>query len=340
MRGATAQLLGYAEQNVFVRVCIPAPCFEELVAHHYRASAEASREVERVHRTLKRLGLPTFDIPHTGFDYRDYLLDRFKETLGFEILPWPATSHQRLVTRAASRHPPFDATGGGYRDSLVWESVLHLASRGEEVVLATADRIFSGPTGALASELAAEVAPLPGTVVLVQDLPAWLRSSLPWRSDTVTESLALAQDEYFSRYYSESDVHDELVPGASDLGFDLAPYSLHISEVEWTGSLERVAAKVGSDGVILVDYELGMMIEFDAELPASSRTDSAWDRTASGYERVTVAGKIAMAARVGVLFDDDLGMSFDQVHWRRVDGSPAGQGVNPETPGMPLFEMD
>ncbi|WP_431795245.1 PIN domain-containing protein [Microbacterium enclense] len=339
-RGATAQLLGYAQQNIFLKVCVPPSCFEELIAHHERATVEAAREVERVHRTLQRLGLPSFEIPSSSLDYREFLLERFTETLGFEILAWPQTPHQQLVERASRRRPPFDSTGGGYRDSLVWESILELVRRGEDVVFATADKIFSGADGDLAFELVEEIAPLAGNVTLVRELPSWLRSNLPWRSSTVNESLALAQDEHFARYYTESDIHEALIPDASDLGFDLAPYSLTIFDVDWTGSLERTAAKVGSDGVVLVDYELGMIVEFEGEFPGSLRTHPAWDRTVVGYDRAAVTGTIDMVARIGVLFDDDLGMSFEQVHWRRADGNPAGQGIRPAFLGTPLFEME
>lgn len=339
-RGATAQLLGYAGQNVFLNVCIPPCCIEELVAHHERASIEAARDVERAHRGLARLGMPSFELPPNEFDYRGYLSERFEETLGFRILPWPDVPHERLVAKAVSRQPPFDASGGGYRDALVWESVRELVARGEDVVLASADRAFSGQDGRLAPELAAEAHALSGTVELAQDLPTWLRSNLPWRSATVAESLALAQDEQFWRYYAESDAHDAMIPEAAALGFELAPYSLDVTEVEWMGTVERAATKVGSDGFVLVDYELDMRVEFEAELPASARTDPDWDRSVTGYERIHVTGSIDMVACIGVLFDDELGMSFEQVDWRRADGFPAGQGVKAEVPGTPLFEMD
>lgn len=284
--------------------------------------------------------MPTFELPQREFDYRGYLTERFEETLGFEILPWPDVSHERLVARAVNRHPPFDANGGGYRDALVWESVRELAAQGKKVVLASADRAFSGQDGRLAPELADEVNRLTGTVELTQDLSSWLRSNLPWRSATVAESLALAQDEQLWRYYAESDIHEAMMPEASALGFDLAPYGLEITGVDWMGSAKRTGAKVGSDGFVLVDYQLDMRVEFEAELPASARTAPAWERSVVGYERVRVTGSVDVVACIGVLFDDELGMSFEQVDWRRADGYPAGQGVKAEVPGPPLFEME
>jgi hypothetical protein len=47
---------------------------------------------------------------------------------GFELLPYPDVSHRQVVARALARRRPFDEDGhDGYRDALIWETVLALA---------------------------------------------------------------------------------------------------------------------------------------------------------------------------------------------------------------------
>jgi hypothetical protein len=76
-----------------------------------------------------------------------------------EILPIPHVAHEHLIKKAIARHPPFDEKGSGYRDALVWGSVLDvLEGSREPVMFVSADRIFSRDDGSgLAIELVAEL---------------------------------------------------------------------------------------------------------------------------------------------------------------------------------------
>jgi hypothetical protein len=65
------------------------------------------------------------DIAPLRLRYRDDLEEILREANG-EILPIPTVPHRRLIERAVARRRPFDANGDGYRDALVWESVLEL----------------------------------------------------------------------------------------------------------------------------------------------------------------------------------------------------------------------
>jgi hypothetical protein len=71
---------------------------------------------------------------------RDYetRLKYILNTLRAEILPYPKVSHPDLVKRALNRRKPFNEAGSGYRDSLIWLSVIaHQPLRGFECVLIT-----------------------------------------------------------------------------------------------------------------------------------------------------------------------------------------------------------
>lgn len=61
-----------------------------------------------------------------------------------------------LAQRAIERRPPFDEKGSGFRDSLIWETAIQLASGGEIVVLVSGDRRGFGTAQGLDARLAEE----------------------------------------------------------------------------------------------------------------------------------------------------------------------------------------
>jgi hypothetical protein len=76
------------------------------------------------------------------------------ETPGF-----PETSHEDLVRRALERRQPFDKKGqNGYRDALLWESVIKLAREHEVLLISKDYGAFAGPDKrSLSPRLAEEV---------------------------------------------------------------------------------------------------------------------------------------------------------------------------------------
>jgi hypothetical protein len=92
---------------------------------------------------------------------------------GVLVAGFPTTPHERFVSRALARTQPFDGAGkDGYRDTLLWETVVELA-REHEVVLVSLDaRAFAGGDGELAHVLKAEAterAGRPTDVTLVRN---------------------------------------------------------------------------------------------------------------------------------------------------------------------------
>ncbi|ERJ64508.1 PIN domain-containing protein [Porphyromonas gingivalis] len=51
------------------------------------------------------------------------------QELGIKIIPYPSISHQELVKRDLARKKPFQETGKGYRDALIWESVKSICEK-------------------------------------------------------------------------------------------------------------------------------------------------------------------------------------------------------------------
>jgi PIN domain len=159
---ADLQALFAAQRSLNVGLAVPQVVLseilnairEEALAH----AAKADREVREVN-AWTRAELPGLSEP-TGKAIAAAQA-RFEEGLrqrGVRILPIPDVPHERLVSRDLARRKPFDE-GRGYRDALIWESVLALAK--EEpvpVVLVSANRRDFGAEalhGHLAEDLAA-----------------------------------------------------------------------------------------------------------------------------------------------------------------------------------------
>lgn len=70
--------------------------------------------------------------------YREFVDETF-DMYGITVLPYPLVTHEDVVRRDLARRKPFAKGGKGYRDTLIWESVIELASDGldEPVVFIT-----------------------------------------------------------------------------------------------------------------------------------------------------------------------------------------------------------
>ena len=173
----TAELLNY-------QIAVPELVIEEVTANFRREVNSKGNEAAKVNRSLSLLlnrELPSLgeklDSDFEATSYRKRLRIRLEEA-GAVLLQYPATNHEDLVRRANARSRPFDNQGSGYRDALIWESVLELATRAEgEVILLSSDKAFSNQKGELHPDLVEDLSfrcVLDGKVTLVGTLRTFL----------------------------------------------------------------------------------------------------------------------------------------------------------------------
>ena len=134
-----------------------------------------------------------------GFDSKEEtkaFRERLRNRLGMTeslILDYPDTLHETLVKRATSRKRPFDDNGSGYRDALIWESVLELAKQVKgPIVLVTKDKDFREGSSNLHGDLIKDLERLglpEDKVILATDLAGLVDQhvrpnlgTLPWES--------------------------------------------------------------------------------------------------------------------------------------------------------------
>lgn len=332
------QLLATRTSQGSFSVNIPPSVLEELIAHQRRESEAATRTYAKAVHALNRLGFRAPAGETLRINYRAYLLERFEEVLSFVILDWPKVSHETLVDRAVYRVPPFDSKGGGYRDSLVWMNVLELVKQGREVVFVSADRGFANAQGELHSDLVSEIDALPGSVILVRDLSAWLLSTLPAGSSLI-DAVQAVRDQEFADFYFQSDIQSDLFPSAADIGFSHRPIRFELDESEWGGDIRKVSAVTAGEGVIVAEYDVDQIISFRVTLPEGATIEPDWEIEGSFGNEVNVLGRVDMVVRIAVLFDADMSFAIDELSWRRADGTPAGLDFSTyrDPSSVPLF---
>lgn len=82
--------------------------------------------------------LPKLDIESKCKAYRTGILTLIKDEFRGIVLPYPQLSHEELVNRDLGRRKPFNPSGKGYRDALIWASILaYLSSTKETACLIT-----------------------------------------------------------------------------------------------------------------------------------------------------------------------------------------------------------
>ncbi len=78
---------------------------------------------------------PNIDIAGEIIRFKSRIETRLLKELNAEILTIPDVTHGDLVSRAMMRRRPFDQQGGGYRDALIWFSLLESLKKTNDIIL-------------------------------------------------------------------------------------------------------------------------------------------------------------------------------------------------------------
>lgn len=147
---------------------VPTIVIEETVNHYRERLAAALKSMNDALRSLGQLvpdldaiTLPTINQEEATVQYQQRLEKRLKE-LGAQQPDYQEVRLAALVERALKRRRPFDKQGReGFRDAILWETVLGLLKdKPEEVVIVTANTSDFGAHGDLAEHLRKDLADL------------------------------------------------------------------------------------------------------------------------------------------------------------------------------------
>lgn len=108
-------------------LCVPAVVLEEAVNLVRKSIEDVNHRLNAAQR------LTGDDQTYSNLDVREGLtrhrgtLHVLLKSLKARILPYPSVGHEDLVAKALKPNKPFVSSGRGYRDALIWYSVLDLA---------------------------------------------------------------------------------------------------------------------------------------------------------------------------------------------------------------------
>jgi len=132
-----------------VELCIPEVVIEEIVRHFKANYRDARANFDRATRFTTVIGLHVDELPPVDdavIEYRTRLKARL-EAIPARVLAIPSTEARSLLFRDLEERKPFDGSGRGLRDTLIWESILEeCQAHSDEIVLVSNDRAFGSKT--------------------------------------------------------------------------------------------------------------------------------------------------------------------------------------------------
>jgi len=127
-------------------IVVPEIVVREVVGKFKQELKDARSHLVRARSKFVRLGVPLdvpdLDVDALGTEYEQYLRSTF-ERIGAEIPSPPDITHLELVDRAIAQRKPFRESGTGYRDALIWETVVRYAAASDVTFVTDNHRDFA-----------------------------------------------------------------------------------------------------------------------------------------------------------------------------------------------------
>lgn len=221
---------------------------------------------------------------------------RFREALeapNCMVPGFPGVAHEEVVGRALRRDQPFDKNGkDGYRDTLLWETVLELAAMHEDVHVGLVSNdlaaFATGDQGGLSKTLVQDVAERvgrPDAVELCTSLEMAVERFAQEDSRVVERAARLVRVDSFRTILDEQ--IEDIVEGhtldaaeISSLGLPApVPYAHTVGMTRGLGRIEVGRAFEIEDGIGLVDFsvltgaEIGFYTSFERAMELRERGD-------------------------------------------------------------------
>jgi predicted nucleic acid-binding protein len=160
LSGAAFRELLRSSERSHIELIIPEIVFDEVVNKYREVLLSTQRDLKKVIRESNNLGIPLeFDslndahIDQLSTDYESRLR-RILDLYRVKIAPYPDVSHEIVARRALDRRKPFDIHGHkGYRDTLLWVSVL-TAAAGSKVIFISGNSVDFAKSKQMPEELA------------------------------------------------------------------------------------------------------------------------------------------------------------------------------------------
>lgn len=252
------------------------------------AIEEGLQNVQQSMKNLRRLvdtdsknALDSLELPDATqlVAKRQDAFERRLRGAGFRVLDHPDVPHRNLLERDLARRPPFARDGTGYRDALIWHTLLDFVSDRFQRVVFVSNNSKDFGKGRLAPSLADEL-PFEGAIELLNQpsefvakyLNPRLEPTAEWIGERVTDIEALSggyYDRIVDSILDEIDGYDSLVSllptrEIGDMQVVEQPYEIE----EWALGSIRSAAQI---------EESHWLIECDVDVTIGGFLEHNWD---------------------------------------------------------------
>ena len=213
LEGADSTAILDAAMKLGYEVVLPEVVVDEVINKRANEAADATQRMKSEAYKLKSLGVvleptipPAEELLKANETYIALLDQVFPAN---RRLPYPTASHASIAERARARIRPFEKGDKGYRDTLIWLSLLEVLRQGNEpVVFVTNDNGFyeSSTGNALHPHLVQDL----------QNLGIPPERVIPWRSlDEFRSNYVMPQLESLEDI--KTAIQDGKLPALSDL---------------------------------------------------------------------------------------------------------------------------
>jgi hypothetical protein len=273
------------------KVFLPKVALDETV-NKYRERLEAKAlESEKLARSvgvlINRTLQPYLDessVPEMVKGYKSQIQSRLDE-FGVTVLPYPTVSHEEVVRRDLARLRPFRPGGAGYRDALIWETIISLChSRpATTIIFVTRNERDFGPGPCVLGEMEAELK----KKSISPERISVCRGLDKFNSDFIMprlESLVTLEAQFASHGVKGLVIHGWLAANLSSMlgpedlaiacaGFDTCG-SVSISSIEHIRQIHVIDARGLTSGEVLISASA----EIDLVIHVSASA-SDWERS-------------------------------------------------------------
>ncbi len=145
MKGNAFRIFLSSVPRLSARLLVPQVVLDEVKNKYSVTLSEFSTRIERSLREWNRMTENTRQIgiltitDEVGW-YQRYMKEKLN-AIGAVIVPYPNSPHEIVSRRAIEKRKPFDDRGSGYRDALIWLTILDLIkAESTNLTLVTANR--------------------------------------------------------------------------------------------------------------------------------------------------------------------------------------------------------
>lgn len=296
LKGTEFSILWANLETISAQLVIPEVVLDEAVNKFGERLKEAVDAAQKKLNALEKLlqkdqiKLDSVSIEDEKKKYRRYFKERINYISG-SIAPYPNTPHKEIATRAMHKRKPFNSSGKGYRDTLIWETVKEVVGKEDQAVkFITQNSRDFGEAQILFSDLADEIIDSK-QVQLFNSLHSFNQENIIPHLKKADKELQHKQEMMITRIlpvWLENNLLDLICDEDLEaiVEYDLPSGVGRISAgpIEVIQDILIESIKMSTSGDLIADVKVVARLEVSLELDWKDYTEYSEVRTLLGYD--------------------------------------------------------